>query len=419
MNPAERRWDPAIVVSCMRLAIVAAAVTGAQVHGGSRLAAPAFDVTCALAVCYSATTIWLAVTHRASTTSRLWVAADFGFLSVLTYASGGAHSELRLGYLLIPATVAVLGRPRQAAGVLGTSLLVFSAVALLYVVTAGGAPDYALAHIGSMAATAGLVFPLAIILIRRAAEAERQTSGSRELLGQLMEDEDETRRVLAQELHDTHVQNLHVALHELRRQQGDGSDNALDLIEGLLEGTLDQLRQRISDLYPASLEYAGLEPALLELAASRGRQGDTEIGVFVEPGVPLALNQLVYSTAREFLANILKHAHATRASVSVSVRGDEVVVEVSDNGLGLPLDADPTRARAGHIGLPAIRDRLRAIGGELTVLSGPRPVGTTARANIPVQAGRSPRARLEGPPRLKGGSTPHGSNDPSLEPARP
>lgn len=403
MNWAERRWDPAIVVSYMRLAIVAAAA-GAQLHPGSRLDAPAFDVACGIAVLYAAASIWLAATHRASTTSRRWIAADLCCLSLLTYASGGAHSELRLGYLLIPATVAVLGRPRPAAAVLGASLLAFSAVALLHVATAGGAFEYAVAQIGSLSATAGLVFPLAIILTRRAAGAERQAVGSRDLLGQIMKDEDATRRVLAQELHDTHVQNLHVALHELRRQQGDRCDYSLDLVEGLLEATLDQLRQRISDLYPASLEYAGLEPALRELAASRGRQGNTVIEVSVDPGVPTGLNQLVYSTAREFLANVVKHARATRASVSVSVRGDDVVVEVRDNGLGLPAVAHPVRVRAGHIGLPAIRDRLRAIGGDLEVVSEPCSVGTTARACIPATANTvtGPASYWALPPRLAG-----------------
>jgi signal transduction histidine kinase len=86
-----------------------------------------------------------------------------------------------------------------------------------------------------------------------------------------------------------------------------------------------------------------------------------------------------YYVASEALANIAKHAHATRARLEVSISGDELLLRVTDDGIG---GAD----RAGT-GLSGLRDRIHALDGQLHVHS-PRGAGTIIEAHLPIHVTR-------------------------------
>jgi signal transduction histidine kinase len=84
----------------------------------------------------------------------------------------------------------------------------------------------------------------------------------------------------------------------------------------------------------------------------------------------------VYFVCSEALANVVKYAAASRASVDVAVRDGRVCVEIRDDGVG---GADPGRGT----GLIGLRDRIDSLGGVLRVIS-PAGAGTTVVAEIPV-----------------------------------
>ncbi len=386
MNPPTAEWHPALIVSTLRLAVVAVAAVGAQVHSGQHFAAGAFHGWCLVAGLYAAISLGLVLFRGASTTGPAWVATDLIMLSGLTWTSGGAHSDLRMAFVLIPTASAVLAPRRLSAIALVAALLCFSAVALSHVELADGEADYAWAQIAAVAVCCGLALLLALVLSRRAGEAERQARISQRLVGQLTADEETARRNLAAELHDTHVQNLYAALHELRRGPRDDRDD-LALVDGLLEGTLAQLRDRVADLYPAALELAGMAPALDELAARKAAQSGIAIEVTHAAAVPTNLHRIAFSVVQELLANAIKHADASHITITISRVQGSVLLTVSDNGSGLPAHFSSFPVTAGHIGLRTIADRTWAMGGHFRLESTERGQGTTALVGLPLHSG--------------------------------
>jgi len=121
------------------------------------------------------------------------------------------------------------------------------------------------------------------------------------------------------------------------------------------------------------LTEGGLEPALAGLA---GRVAlPVEVTAVPAGRLPAAVEATAYFVVAEALTNVLRHAGATRAGVSLQRRGEVLVVGVNDDGLG---GADVDRGS----GLAGLADRVAAIGGALAVESA-AGAGTTVIAEIP------------------------------------
>jgi signal transduction histidine kinase len=119
------------------------------------------------------------------------------------------------------------------------------------------------------------------------------------------------------------------------------------------------LRELSAGLHPRELTTGGLAEALAALAQRAPCPVDVEVHA---PPLPEEMQIATYYLCSEALANVAKHARATRAAVRVTVEGGQLVVTVSDDGIG---GADPT-AGSGLIGLA---DRVHALGGTLNVAS--------------------------------------------------
>jgi signal transduction histidine kinase len=89
-----------------------------------------------------------------------------------------------------------------------------------------------------------------------------------------------------------------------------------------------------------------------------------------------AVEAIAYFVVAEALTNVAKHSHASRARLEVRIAGDELWVEVCDDGRG--------GADAGGTGLTGLRDRVRAVDGILMVVSPPGE-GTTLRVELPCE----------------------------------
>jgi len=191
------------------------------------------------------------------------------------------------------------------------------------------------------------------------------------------------RRRIERDLHDGAQQRLVAVAMGLGRAKGK-LDADPELARALInEAHADaklavaELRDLARGIYPAVLGDRGLDAALSSLAAKC--PVPVEVTVDVEPRPPAAVESTAYFIVGETLTNIAKHAQAESATVRVwretRSMGDEVVVEITDNGVG---GAD---VRPGG-GLSGLADRAATIDGVMTVVS---PLGgpTVIRADLP------------------------------------
>ncbi|HMJ36900.1 MAG TPA: histidine kinase [Baekduia sp.] len=236
---------------------------------------------------------------------------------------------------------------------------------------------------------------LRIFAARAAAEIERRrhqaTLRTRDAevaaaRSRVLDAADGERQRIGRDLHDGAQQRV-VALGHLigiaRRKLGDDlPPDAAELLERAQEEArlaTDELRELARGLHPAGLTEKGLAPALEALAARS--PVPVEIGRLPERRLPAPVELSAFYLASEALTNAVKYANATRVRVDVFQRLAEAVAVVADDGDG---GADPL---AGS-GLRGLRDRIAALGGELTIDSPPGG-GTRLEATIPLAPWRS------------------------------
>ena len=211
---------------------------------------------------------------------------------------------------------------------------------------------------------------------QRNAEAELRESRAR-----IVEATDSERRRLERDLHDGAQQRLvalSLALRMARsRLRGDGDAAAgagLDEAVRELKTALVELRELARGIHPAILTEAGLGPAIDSLAA----RSTVAASVLALPDRRLspAVEATAYFVVSEALANVVKYASATSATVAAECPADVLRVVIADDGVG---GADP----AGGTGLRGLADRVAAIGGSLSIVS-PIGGGTRVTAEIPL-----------------------------------
>jgi signal transduction histidine kinase len=203
-----------------------------------------------------------------------------------------------------------------------------------------------------------------------------QLSASR---ARLVESTDAARRRLERDLHDGAQQRLVALALNLRMLQatvaGDPhAEKQLDTARGELDAALGELRELARGLHPSVLSDRGLGAALDGLAARAPLP--VEVAGAVGDRLPDRVESTAYFVVAEALTNVAKYANASQARVSVRRDDGQVLVEVSDDGVG---GADP----ASGSGLRGLGDRVSALGGRLDVDS-PEGEGTTIRAAIPL-----------------------------------
>ena len=215
----------------------------------------------------------------------------------------------------------------------------------------------------------------------------------RELNVEMATLEERQRRQLAQELHDTTIQQLALT-RILLEGEADLAPRREQLVE-LIVGSIRQLRSLVFELSPPLLRSGGLYPALEWL----GGQVQTQWGLEVvcerlgePPSLADALVVTLFQGARELLINAAKHAEAKRAVLSVGCKDGVLSLCVTDDGRGFDADwlaaqvdadgiacgAPPVRSPAGGgFGLYSLRSRIELFGGCL-VLRNTRPRGAQA-----------------------------------------
>ncbi|WP_328286777.1 sensor histidine kinase [Actinoplanes utahensis] len=189
------------------------------------------------------------------------------------------------------------------------------------------------------------------------------------------------RRRIERDLHDGAQQRLvalsmQLGMARLEVPPGSPADEPLSAAHELAKQALTELRELIRGVHPKVLTDRGLAAAVGEAASVAPLPVDIDVRL---PGrLPAAVEVTAYFVVSEALTNVAKHSAATRARVSAFVRGDRLLVEVRDDGVG---GAEP----AAGSGLVGLADRVAVLDGTVT-LSSPAGGPTVVRVDIPVRA---------------------------------
>lgn len=245
--------------------------------------------------------------------------------------------------------------------------------------------DILLPGIGGLLLFQAAILPLAVSLARRIQESESRRI---HLMRQALLAVNRERRQIAEDLHDGVIQDLaglsyampEVEAHLPDTQEASGAREVVRRAADVLRRDVAALRSMLVDIYPPDLTGPGLEVAVRDLA-HQAQDAGVQVAVVLSTsaGVSLDAGRLVYRVVREGLRNVVKHAGASRAVVTVESRGENVVVHVSDDGVGIEQPLSPVR---GHLGLLLLGDTLDGFGGGLVVRRA-QPRGTVLEATFP------------------------------------
>lgn len=231
--------------------------------------------------------------------------------------------------------------------------------------------------VSSLLLFAALLIPLVWQLLTRLRAAQRQRE--RLLERAVVASEDERRRI-AGTLHDGVVQELAATSFSIAGAAARASASGEATLAADLEGSAGALRTSIGglrtllvDIYPESLETAGLRDVLRDLAGTL-RARDIEVHLTLpdnDPGLGPDGDRLVFRIVHECLQNVRKHASAAHVWLTLETYADRVVLEVADDGVGFDPVAALEQPPEGHFGLRVVADVATQAGAELAVSSAP------------------------------------------------
>jgi PAS domain S-box-containing protein len=237
---------------------------------------------------------------------------------------------------------------------------------------------------------------LVICAVRDITEQKHIQSELSEVQHRLVESQEEERLRLAQELHDNTIQELFsisFQLDDIERCLIEGSldkvENGLQESRKMVQHTILGLRNISGELRPPTLAPFGLEPAI-QSHLERFQELHPNITIYKEltyDGQVLdeRLKLSLFRIYQNAVSNVARHAQAEKLWVRLDLDDEKVILDIKDDGKGFDV---PTRwvdlARQGHLGLIGTRERVKAIGGKLDIVSSPGK-GMHVRVTVPLK----------------------------------
>ncbi len=228
----------------------------------------------------------------------------------------------------------------------------------------------------------------------RTAELAKANEELRQIPSKLISVQEEERKRLASELHDSMGQTLvavkfWVEMTLKHRDAGDGNAalKHLEQFVPVLQRSIEETRNIYMGLRPTMLDNTGLLATLEWLRQEcmklyPGRHIELETLV-AEEAIPEKLKINIFRIAQEALNNIAKHSQAEWVDISLSENEAGIELVVSDEGVGMDLDLVRKTSTSRSLGLTSMRERAELTGGSFSIESNPGE-GTTIRASWPV-----------------------------------
>jgi PAS domain S-box-containing protein len=221
-----------------------------------------------------------------------------------------------------------------------------------------------------------------------------------ELSGRLITAQDEERRRIARELHDDFSQRLAlqgIGLAQLWKKMPESEVAERAKVQELLKGIQEissDMHSLSHQLHSSKLEHVGLAAALKGLCEELSSRFKIEIAFIdhaLSPRIPKDVGLCLFRIAQEALGNVVKHSRAKQAQAEIYRTSNEIRLRIVDAGFGF--DPELRNENAG-LGLVSMRERLRLVGGRLSVQSAPMR-GTEILAEVPLSVSADePRVKL-------------------------
>jgi signal transduction histidine kinase len=229
---------------------------------------------------------------------------------------------------------------------------------------------------------------------RQMAALRRSEKQLKVLSSKLMDAQENERKRLAHELHDSIGASLTAVkfglereLSRIRRGEAAPDGALLEQLASTVEATIKDLKTIYGNLRPLIIDDLGVLPAVRSLIRQFSQvqhQAEVVTSLLVEEEeIPESLRIVIYRLCQEALNNISKHSKATEVELTLSKKRDSLVLIIRDNGRGFDLrDVLTTEGRRNKLGLESMKERVEMSGGSFTILSG-KAKGTTIRAIWP------------------------------------
>jgi signal transduction histidine kinase len=230
-------------------------------------------------------------------------------------------------------------------------------------------------------------------LQRRNAEILEQAEQLRELTGRMMQTQDAERRHIARELHDSAGQTLAALGVNIWRLAEDAKNNpdqlAKDIegIEDLIQHLTREIRTTSYLLHPPLLDESGLSSALQYYVQGLSERS----GLSIDLNIPERFERLspelelaIFRFVQECLTNTHRHSGSKTARITVDRIGENIYVEVQDQGKGMSRERlAEVQTQGMGVGLRGMRERVRQLHGEFRIES--NPLGTKTSAVLPAK----------------------------------
>lgn len=363
-RPLDVRRDRAAVVAAARLCVVPLAVAASLAAGDGILRDPAYIAVAAAALLY-ASGIWLLVRAQRIVPPRVQEALDIAVVLALVlvadvHGSAAGRVPLMMMFfawgLILPPRGLVLRGVGLGAVVLAAEFARHGAVDALQVAV------FLVVLVAIAVSVAARVSErrmrhLALVRRAEALQADAEALERRE------------RARIAQLLHDDALQQLLAARQDLDGVRDD--DEAMRRVESGLADATAALRNLTLVVHDDALEAAGFEAAVDRIAQDAASRAGLELDVRVDSTIEGDAGSVLLPILRELVANVERHANASRLEIEIRQDASSIAVRVADDGEGFSSGALAEAARAGSLGYVGLRRRVDDLAGSLQIDSAP------------------------------------------------
>jgi two-component system NarL family sensor kinase len=232
----------------------------------------------------------------------------------------------------------------------------------------------------------------------------------------LMTLQDEERRRIARELHDTAGQTLaamKMSIALIRQTDGTtpGLQPLIDDLNALTDDALQEVRTASYLLHPPLLDEAGISSAARWFVDGFARRSGIQVQCEIQeamPRPPRACELVLFRVLQESLTNVHRHSGATSASIRLNACDGQFCLEISDNGRGVSEETlrptETSSSRAG-VGISGMRERVGELGGHFEIRS--CHPGTSVYVALPLAISQAPPDQVTTPHRFNSSGVPN------------